>query len=135
MSNGAADRAFANRLAQLEAFARLPVSARPAVARAVARVQLATIAAGTDPNGVAWAPTKEGKRPLENAAAAVTVDEVSGGVVIRVSGPEKLHHTGEARGHTRRQIIPSGAIPARMSAAIGDAVDVDFAKIAAGGSS
>ena len=129
----AADAAFDRRLAQLDALAKLPRSAAPAIARAVELVQHETIAAGTDPQGRAWPLTKTGEKPLQHAAAAVTVTPVDGAIVIAVEGHEALHDKGKARGHVRRQIIPSGALPRKMSAAIGDAVDQAFTEITSGG--
>lgn len=107
-------------------------TALPDVARAVEGVQRATIAAGTDPDGKPWPLTKDGDKALQNAAAAVEVTHTAGAVVIRVSGPEELHHAGKARGHVQRKIIPTGPLPSRMSRAIGETLDRVFVRITGG---
>lgn len=67
----------------------------------VLKAARATAAAGTAPDGSAWAPTQEGERPLKNAAAAISVD-VGGAreavIVIKLRGHHVYHHYGVGAG-------------------------------------
>jgi hypothetical protein len=67
---------------------------------------------GLSPDGTPWQKTKAGEQPLQNAAKALTVSVVGNTVVATLRGPEALHHLGAAKGHIRRQILPTRAIPA-----------------------
>jgi hypothetical protein len=66
---------------------------------------------GIGPDGTAWQPTKEGKQPLQNAAKTLSVVASGNTVVATLRGPEALHHLGAVKGHIRRQILPTRAIP------------------------
>lgn len=120
-------------LARLEALARMPASAAPVIADAVERELVAQIGRGVDPDGKPWPKTKEGETPLRNASSALSVTAAGGAVVASVEGPEALHDQGKARGHVQRRILPRGALPSRLSTAIGDALDLEFGRIMAGG--
>jgi hypothetical protein len=96
----------------------------------------ATIAAGTAPDGTPWAPTLEGKRPLQNAGRAGTlfVQAVGRVVYVRLTGPEARHHRGIARGRKVRQIIPgAGRLPPRLAAAVQRVIAARFATALGGG--
>lgn len=80
------------------------------------------IAAGTDPAGTPWQPTKEGKRPLQHAAGALTCFAAGNVVIAKLTGLEALHHMGAVKGKIRRQILPSAQIPAPITAAISEVV-------------
>lgn len=75
-----------------------------------------TAAAGTTPDGIAWAPTHEGQAPLQNAAAQIDVSTITGGgrttISARVRGHYALHDMGRANGAERRQILPDAMTPA-----------------------
>jgi phage gpG-like protein len=76
------------------------------------------ISAGVDPEGKPWQLTKEGKRPLTNAGAALTVRAISSVVQAKLTGHVALHHLGAAKGAPKRQILPSSKLPQPMTAAI-----------------
>ena len=76
------------------------------------------IAAGVDPEGKPWQLTKDGKKPLTNAGAALTVRAISSVVQAKLEGHVALHHIGSARGNVRRQILPSSRLPQPMTAAV-----------------
>jgi len=76
------------------------------------------IAAGVDPAGKPWPLTKEGKKPLTNAGAALTVKAISSVVQAKLEGHVALHHLGAAKGNVRRQILPSSGLPQPMTAAV-----------------
>lgn len=78
----------------------------------------AQIAAGTDSNGTQWQLTKDGKQPLRNAAKALRVSSQGSVVTAQLTGPEALHHLGKAKGHVRRQILPSKRLPKKLIEAI-----------------
>ncbi len=79
----------------------------------------AQAAAGLDPEGRPWAPTKDGRRPLAHAANAIHVDALGGVVVIVLTGKEVFHHFGAARVAARR-IIPDSEVPERIRRIIAD---------------
>ncbi len=94
------------------------VSAAPAAAKAMADELKASASSGTSPDGSAWAPRrKDGAAALAGAAAAITVNAVGTSLVARLGFPYSMHTAG--KGHAvARQILPVGAIPARVAAAI-----------------
>jgi len=114
---------------RVEALPGLAREAAPDVADAVERELQQTIAAGTDAYGKPWPPTKEGGRPLQHAAAALTVVAVGTTVITQVSGPEARHHLGRARGGLAREIIPTAEIPPSMNRAIKDVLGQHFARM------
>lgn len=97
----------------------IAVRAQPGVL-AAAR---ATAAAGGSPTGEAWAPTKEGRAALPNAAAAIGV-EVSGAsravLVITLPVPYVFHQRSKSKSLPRRQVILEGedGVPAPIVDAI-----------------
>lgn len=80
------------------------------------------IAAGTDPDGTAWQPTKRGEKPLATAATSVGVAGVGKTILIRVWGHVARHHLGRAKGGIERPIIPTDHIPKRMGEVIREQV-------------
>lgn len=99
----------------------------PEIARVVRAELERSIAAGTDPYGVAWKKTQQGATPLRNAMQAVTVATVDGNVFVRVGGIEARHHLGAVRGKVKRRIIPSKKLlPASWALAIKRVVDTWF---------
>jgi|GEM_PF-1874951 len=76
------------------------------------------ISAGVDPEGKPWQLTKDGKKPLTNAGAALTVRAISSVVQAKLEGHVALHHLGAARGNVRRQILPSSRLPQPMTEAV-----------------
>lgn len=93
----------------------------PEAARQV-KLQLdLTIGAGTDPYGEAWEPKKKGYGPpLAHAAAHVHVAAIKTKILIRLTGIEKKHHLGWAKGGTKRAVIltPGRDLPAPIRDAI-----------------
>jgi hypothetical protein len=83
--------------------AELAREAAPLVEQAVK----ATAAAGTTPDGEAWAPRKrDGGRALANAASAVSAAAVGASVRVTLTGVEVFHHLGA--GVPKRKILPDG---------------------------
>lgn len=120
-------------LAELEASLRrfdavgaaIATEALPAVLGAVQ----ATAAAGTDPAGVPWAPTKDGRAALPHAASAVRAI-VSGTtkalLTLIVGGPYVFHQRSKSKGKKglpRRAILPTleEGLPPAVTDAIGTA--------------
>lgn len=71
----------------------------------------ASAAAGTSPDGKAWAVKKDGGRAMVNAAAAISVRAI--GLVVRVTlaGVEVYHQFSKKKGEPRRPIIPDAGGP------------------------
>lgn len=78
----------------------------------------AEIGASLAPDGSPWELTKAGKRPLQRAASHVSVTAEGTSIVVLLEGPEVLHHTGKARGHVVRKVIPDGQSPGLVIAAV-----------------
>jgi hypothetical protein len=78
-----------------------------------------TAAAGTSPDGEAWAPRKkDGARPMVNAAAHVSAKAFGPTIRVFLKGADVFHHYA-TRGEPRRQVIPEGAaLPAGIARAI-----------------
>lgn len=128
MSNGAEQ--IDRQVARLRALAKLVPTAAPGVAVAVRDVVAGNIARGVGPDGVAWEPTEEGKRPLRRAAKALEVRAVGTVVVATLTGPEARHHLGAVRGGVRREILPTGgSIPSPMVDEIERVLDKQFRAI------
>jgi hypothetical protein len=73
----------------------------------------ASAAAGTTPDGKAWAPTKRGARAMPGAARAVSVRAIGPTIRVSLDGVEVFHNFGRPGHEERRQIIPdnSGTMP------------------------
>lgn len=82
-----------------------------------------TAAAGTTPDGEAWTPTKDGRKPLENAADHITARASGPTLRIYLNGPDVFHHFGTGR-VPRRQIIPEGKIPPAIGSAMQRATSI-----------
>lgn len=96
----------------------LPSEVAKDVAPALDAKIRANISAGVDPEGKPWQLTKEGKKPLTNAGAALTVRAISSVVQAKLEGHVALHHLGAAKGNVRRQILPSSRLPQPMTEAV-----------------
>ena len=66
------------------------------------------IAAGVSPLGKAWKRNLDGSIPALGSKATVTA--LKGQVLYKLAGKSYLHHTGKARGHVTRQVIPVGSL-------------------------
>lgn len=87
------------------------------------------IAAGRGPDGVAWEPTEEGKKPLQGAAAALEVTSVGTVVIARISGYHANHHKGKTRGNIARPILPSRKLNGPAVKAIAEVLRKHYGEI------
>jgi len=78
-----------------------------------------TVRAGTDPDGHAWKPKKNGSAPLVHAADHIATTSVGRIVRSTLTGPEVFHNYGA--GVPRRQILPD---PGTIPPAVGKALQV-----------
>lgn len=120
---------------QIERLRSLPglvTRAAPAVALEMKRELASQASRGATPDGKAWAPTKDGRQALPKAAQNIDVEARGTVVVASVEGPYALHTQGRVRGGMRRQILPTGATPAPMTAAIDRVVTAEFRKTMGG---
>jgi hypothetical protein len=129
MDGNAALSAFVERLRALR---QLATETARAAAPLVERAARETAAAGTDPEGNRWAPTKDGRRPLANAAAAIRGVAVGSAVQLVVRGYHVFHHHGTAR-LPQRRILPEGAIPKAIGEAVRAAARLTFTRTVGGG--
>lgn len=132
MSNAAGFAALDAMIDRVRRVPELVREAAPEVAAEVERELVANIAAGRAPDGTAWEPTKEGGRPLANAAKALSVRAVGSVVLMTVSGPEAKHHLGLARGKVKRRIILTRGIPSPMASAMRKVFARRFARLMGG---
>lgn len=119
----------------LEDLERLDEVAIKDIAQDVKRVLDANISKGVDPYGVPLKKTQDGKKPLVNAAASITVTAVGpNAVIIRQRGNEARHTLGLARGQIVRATIPNkaGELPATIAAAVETQLVKAFEKIMGG---
>lgn len=102
---------------------RIATEALPGVLKA----SRATAAAGTDPDGNAWAPTKDGRAALPNAANAITA-VVSGStravLTLILKGVYVYHQRSKSKGKKglpRRVILDITGVPQALADEIGAA--------------
>lgn len=102
-------------------------------APAVERAARETAAAGTTPEGQAWRATKDGRRPLVNAAASVFVKVVGAVLQVVVRGHHVFHHLGA--GNPKRQVIPDAndSMPPAIKRALEEASKRTFRRTMGGG--
>lgn len=116
---------------------RLGEFAAAEVADALEEAVKGTAAAGTTPDGVAWAQTHTGEAPLQNAADKVEVTTVTGGgrttISARVRGHYALHDLGRANGAPRRQILPDAMTP-ELKGAVQTVLERKFHEVTGGDS-
>lgn len=130
MSNGSAQLdAMIRRIRAIKGLAK---SAAPEIATVLKSTLDANISSARGPDGKPWAPTQSGKAPLRNAGARVDVKAVGTVILARLTGVEVRHHRGTARGHVRRQILPTRFIPEPLSKAIGKVLSRRFGEITGG---
>jgi len=122
-------RAMIDKVAKLGA---LPEECAPIVAERLHDITVENIAAGVGPDGKPWALTKEGKRPLQNAAKALSHGAVGTVAILRLQGPEVRHHSGTARGQITRRILPTRTLTAPVVEAIRRATAEKFREIVEG---
>jgi hypothetical protein len=130
--NVAAELALQAQIDRIRALAELPKVVAPEVATELRGQLERQIAAGQGPDGEPWQLTAEGRVPLRNAAAALTVRAVGSAVVARLVGPTALHHLGAAAGRIRRRILPTRQLPHRMTEAIREVVARRFRELTGG---
>lgn len=118
--NGKAFAELQAMIDKIKAVGALPAKVAPQIAELTRQKIADNIANGVDPGGKPWPLTKDGKRPLRNAAKALRARAIGTVVQLVLEGPEARHHLGIARGHVRRQILPSGALPQPLVTAIRD---------------
>lgn len=119
-------------VAQLRAIKDLGQRVAPMIAQDL-RVEIGQqIERAETPDGRAWQETQDGRKPLRNAAKALSVRAVGTTIVAMLEGPEARHHTGKARGGIKREILPSKDIPDSMARVTKRAIDREFTRIVGG---
>jgi hypothetical protein len=119
-------------ISSLRKLGKAPADVAKEAAPLVEKALRATAAAGTDPEGRAWAPRKRGGgRVLVNAAAAISTKAIGPLVVTTLEGVEVFHQ--HSKSHQRR-IIPDGGAgtPESVAAAIDEAASRVFARAMGG---
>ena len=120
--------------------ASLRALASPSFATQVAKEALEPVlaiaresaAAGTSPTGEAWRARKDGSRALSKAADAITARVLGTVLQLEVAYPYSIHHFQDGATRPRRQILPDGDLPPKMSAAVAAAAARVFARTMGG---
>lgn len=119
-------------VAKLRELRNLTRDAVPALADATRAAFAQTISSGTDPDGNAWVPRKDGGRPLANAAAALSVKALGLTIVAVISGVEAFHHHGTKK-DPRRQILPTrNGLPSSIKEAYRTGLITRFSRVMGG---
>lgn len=117
MANEAAFRELDSMIETIRELPNLAPKMAPAAAQAIGDAVRADLAAGRDPGtGEAWAPTKDGGKPMKGAAGALQVTVAGSKVTLTMGPPYVFHHFG-VRGAEARRVLP-----VRMPVKLGDAV-------------
>jgi hypothetical protein len=127
-NNAAAFAALDEQIRRLRAVQGLAKDAAPEVADELKKELDAQIDRGQGPDGKPWAKRDDGRRPLRNAAGAVTVKAVGTVIVARVTGHHAYHHRGQTRGNVARPIIPTNRLTEPFTRAIKKVLDRRFAE-------
>lgn len=110
-------------IAKVRALGAAPEEVAKLAAPLVEAAVKQTAAAGTSPDGVAWAPRRDGRPALVNAAAAVAARAIGPVVQLRLVGTPTGSQTAQAIQNHYRPILPSKAseLPKPVTAALTEA--------------
>lgn len=114
----AATEALQQMIDACERMSTLVPDTMPALTKAVRAEIERTITAGTSAYGEPWKPTKDGEKPLRNAAKALNVSWVNRTIYVTLIGPEARHHFGIVKGKVKRGVIPERGLPSTMANAM-----------------
>ncbi|HYG68649.1 MAG TPA: hypothetical protein VD838_13355 [Anaeromyxobacteraceae bacterium] len=131
MKNG--DAELERMIERIRAVPGIAKRAAPDAAEAVREALARTAAAGTTPEGQAWAPRKDdGGRPLVGAEQALRAAAVGTRIFIRLEGHVARHHRGIARGGVERRLLPEKGITPAIGKAIREVVTDHFRRTVEG---
>jgi hypothetical protein len=117
VSAGAA--ALARMVERVRALRTIETKVAAAARGPVEAAARATAAAGTTPEGSAWAARKDGARALAGAAGAVLVRVVGGSLQIVLRHPYVFHQKTRQVIPVEGDEIPAGILEALRAAALG----------------
>jgi hypothetical protein len=109
-----AEAKLAQHIERIRRVAGLPKIVAPALARALELELVSTAERGLAPDGTPWIPTEDGRKPLRNVAANLTVRAIGTVVVAVLGAPDAAHHRGSVKGGKRRQVLPSSKLPSSI---------------------
>lgn len=117
-------------IAKLKEVKGLAKRAAPKVAEALTKSVQEDLAAGVDPaTGAAWQPTKDGRRPLKNAATdAIQGSAVGSTIVLKVKERRYFFHHA-AKGVVRRGVLPRGNLRPKHAKAVTNALEAEWKRI------
>lgn len=131
MKNG--DAELERMIARIKSIPGIAKRAAPDAAEAVVEALQRSAAAGTTPEGQAWAPRKDdGGRPLVGAEKALRGAAVGTRVFVRLEGHVARHHRGIARGGVERRLLPEKGITPEIGKAIREVVTEHFRRTVEG---
>ena len=128
------DDALDRMIASLRALGTMPEEAAKLAVPYVDAAVKNTANAGTTPDGVPWAPKKDGSQALVHAADALSTKAVGAVVQVTLTGPTVFHNFAKGTSTPRRQVLPDGgaAIPKNIQAGLKKALDETFQRITGG---
>lgn len=117
-------------IAKLRQVKGLAKKAAPAVAEALTASVNEDLAAGVDPaTGAAWEPTKDGRRPLKNAATdAIQGSAVGTTVVLKIKERRYFYHNA-GLGSPQRSVLPRGELRPKHAKAVTNALEKEWERI------
>lgn len=131
-ANASAFATLDGQIKKFLAFGKLPDDMGPKAEAIVSSEIARTITAGTDAYGTPWSPKKAGEDGGWKFVKPGDVATTRAGLTITakiVSRTAYLHHAGIAKGHVRRQIIPTKKLPRRMADRLREAATATFREI------
>lgn len=105
-------------IARIRSLGPLASEVAAEAAPAIERLVVAAAAAGTNIDGKAWTPKKDGSRALPNVANDLSVVATGTVIQIRLTGNEVFwQHAKGKKGRARREVLPDGGagVPPAMA--------------------
>lgn len=128
-----ADATLSAFIARLRSLPRLAEEVAREAAPLVERAARSNAERGLDPEGKPWAPTKDGKRPLQHAAEALTAKATGAIVELVLVGHHVVHHYGTKRMPARRIVPDAGAgVPKHLADAMREGARRVFGRLMGG---
>lgn len=117
-------------IAKLREVKGLAKKVAPKVAEALTASIQEDLAAGVDPaTGQAWEPTKEGGKPLKNAAtSAITGSAVGTTIVLKINERRYFFHNA-GKGVPQRGVLPRGELRPKHARVVTREIEREWRRI------
>jgi len=128
MSREAAYAALDAQIERLRTLADFAKTAAPLVAEAMKKKLDVQVLQGLGPDGKPWRRNADASISLAGAARAIAVTAIGTVIQAKVGYPFSFHNSGNTRGGTRRQIIPTNTLTAPLTESVKEVLDAHFKK-------